>query len=345
MGFIKPERLRKGDTVAIISPSWGGASVFPHIYESGIETLKSWGLKIKEYPTARADADKIYHDPKMRADDINNAFKDLEVKAIITTIGGDDSVRILPYLDPEAIKNNPKILLGYSDTTTLTTYCNQLGLVTLNGPSIMAGLSQWKSLPKEFQDHVFQFLFDPQESYQYIPFKQYSNGYLDWSKKENVGKIKDPVKTEGWKWLQGNSVTKGNLFGGCIEVMEFMKSTKFWPKEDYWNNKILFLETSEDKPSPEQIKLMLRNYGMQGIYDKISGLLIGRARDYTEEEKKELYENITKVVSKEFGKSDLPVIANLDFGHTDPQYILPLGVEAEINCEKKIFRLLESPLK
>lgn len=98
MTFIKPERLRKGDTVAVISPSWGGPSVFPHIYESGLETLIALGLKIKEYPTARADADQTYNNPRMRADDVNNAFEDPEVKAVIASIGGDDSIRILPYL-------------------------------------------------------------------------------------------------------------------------------------------------------------------------------------------------------------------------------------------------------
>lgn len=345
MTFIKPNRLKKGDTVAVISPSWGGPSVFPHIYESGIETLKTLGLKIKEYPTARADADQTYNNPRMRADDVNNAFEDPEVKAIITSIGGDDSVRILPYLKSESIKKNPKILLGYSDTTTLTTYCNQLGLVALNGPSIMAGLSQWNNLPKEFQDHVEQFLFNPPESFEYTPFKQYSNGYLDWSNKENIGKVKDPIETKGWQWLQGESVAKGHLFGGCIEVMEFLKSTKYWPEENFWKGKILFLETSEDKPSPEQVKWMLRNYGIQGIYDKISGLLVGRARDYSEEENKELYGNIVKIVSQEFGKSNIPIVANMDFGHTDPQYIMPLGIEAEIDCKAKKFRLIEAPLK
>jgi muramoyltetrapeptide carboxypeptidase LdcA involved in peptidoglycan recycling len=342
---VKPSRLKKGDVVAIVSPSWGGPSCFPHVYESGIATLKKLGLKIKEYPTARADANLTYENPRMRAEDINNAFKDKEVKAIITSIGGDDSIRILPYLKPKLIKKNPKILLGYSDTTTLTTYCNQLGLVTLNGPSIMAGLSQWDNLPKEFQDHIQQFLFNPKDSIIYVPYHEYSNGYLDWSKKENVGKTKEKIQTDGWKWLQGKGTVEGQLFGGCIEVLEFMKGTKYWPSKSFWKGKILFLETSEDKPKPEQVKWMLRNYGIQGIYQNLEGLIIGRARDYDEKENAELYANIVKVVAGEFNRPDMPILANMDFGHTDPQYIMPLGILAEINCSKKSFRLLESPLK
>ena len=114
MKFVKPKKLLKGDTVAIVSPSWGGPSIFPHVYESGLETIKRLGLKVKEYPSARKEADFLYANPEFRAKDINNAFEDSEVKAIFTSIGGDDSVRILPFLDANIIKKNPKIILGYS---------------------------------------------------------------------------------------------------------------------------------------------------------------------------------------------------------------------------------------
>lgn len=345
MNFIKPSRLKKGDTVAIVSPSWGGPSCFPLIYESGINELKKMGLKIKEYPTARADANLTYNNPKMRAKDINDAFADKEVKAIIATIGGDESIRILPYLNPKIIKKNPKILIGYSDTTTLTTYCNQLGLVTLNGPSIMAGFSQIRSLPLEFKNHLINFLFHPSINMKYAPYKEYHNGYLDWSKKENVGKVMPGIKTKGWKVLQGKGKVRGQLFGGCFEVMEFMKGTKYWPKESFWKNKILFLETSEDKPTPTQVKWFLRNYGVQGIFKKINGLIIARARDYSDKENDELYKHILDVVCKEFNYPNLPILVNFDFGHSDPQYIMPLGIKAEIDCDKISFKLIESPLK
>jgi muramoyltetrapeptide carboxypeptidase LdcA involved in peptidoglycan recycling len=86
---------------------------------------------------------------------------------------------------------------------------------------------------------------------------------------------------------------------------------------------------------------MLRNYGVQGIFDKIAALLIGRPRDYSDKEKKELDENIIKIVKTEFKNNDLPIITNMDFGHTDPQWILPLGIKAEIDCHKKEFKLIE----
>lgn len=150
MKFIKPKRLEQGDTIAIVSPSSGAAHKFPHIYESGIKTLKNLGLDIKEYPTARASNDFLYKNPEKRAEDLNKAFEDKEADAIITTIGGDDSIRTLPFINTKVAVKNPKTIMGLSDTTTIITYYNQTGLVTFYGPSVMAGLSQASVLPKEF---------------------------------------------------------------------------------------------------------------------------------------------------------------------------------------------------
>ena len=123
--------------------------------------------------------------------------------------------------------------------------------------------------------------------------------------------------------------------------MEFMKGVPFWPKGDFWKNKILFFETSEEKPKVQHVEYWLRNYGMQGILNKINGIVFGRARDYSEKEKKELEDVILKIL-KEFNIENLNVITNVDFGHTDPQIILPLGIKAEINPQKKTFKLIES---
>lgn len=345
MEFIKPSRLRVGDTVAIVSPSWGGPSIFPHIYDNGLQALRDLGLQIKEYPSARADNDFLARNPRARAEDINDAFADDEVKAIFASIGGDDSIRILPFLEPETIKKNPKILMGYSDTTTLLTYINQMGLVTFSGPSVMAGFSQADAFPESFVELVRAMLFSPQENYEYESYGVYCDGYLDWRNMENLGKAKALKSDGGWRFLQGSEVVTGELYGGCIEVMEMLNGTDFWADRGFWNGKVLFFETSEDKPPVQRIRRILRNYGMQGIFDSASAVLFGRARDYTDEEKAELDQMILEVVKGEFGNEKLPVVSNMDFGHTDPQFILPLGVKAEINCDGKTFRLLESPVQ
>ena len=341
--MIKPAKLHKGDVIGIISPSWGGPSVFPHIYENGLKNLKALGFEIKEFPTARGDAKYQYQNPKARAEDVNAAFADKEVRGIITTIGGDDSVRILPFLNKETITSNPKFFMGYSDTTILTTFIHSLGIVSFNGPSIMAGFSQMETVDASFKKHLEDFLFGESSNYEYKPYEHYSNNYPSWKDEANTGKVSEPIKTTGWRWLQGDAVVEGELFGGNIEVLEFIKGTDYWFDKDFWNGKILFFETSEDKPTVSQVKFMLRNYGTQGIYDKVKAVLFGRARDYSKEEKKELDETLVNSIGIEFGRPDLPIVSNMDFGHTDPQIIIPLGIKAELNITSKSFKLLESP--
>ena len=237
-----------GDTVAIVSPSWGGPSIFPHVYENGLKVLRNFGLIIKEYPSARAAEEFLAYNPQARAKDINDAFADIHVKAVFASIGGEDSVRILPFLNKETIRSNPKILMGYSDTTTILSFINQLGIVTFHGPSIMAGFSQVESLPKEFSNHIQQMLFFPQDCIEYVSFGSYCDGYPDWSNVHNVGKINELKHDTGWRFIQGNGAVTGELYGGCIEVLESLNGTDFWPEKEFWNGKVLFFETSEENP-------------------------------------------------------------------------------------------------
>src|SRR5919106_6044978 len=141
--MIKPKKLQPGDIVAAISLSWGGPGTFPHRYEAGKRQLQDeFGLKVVETAHTVRDAAWLHKNPKARAEDLMNAFADPSIKAIISTIGGDDSIRILPYLDLDMIRSNPKIFMGYSDTTITHMACFKAGLVSFFGPSIMAGFCE-----------------------------------------------------------------------------------------------------------------------------------------------------------------------------------------------------------
>lgn len=343
MPMRKPARLRPGDTVAILSPSAGLPSLFPHTFEAGLTVLREhFGLRIREYPTTRASPEALARDPRARARDLHEAFRDEEVKGVIASIGGDDSLRLLPHLDAEVFARNPKVLMGFSDTTTLLTYVNRLGVVTFHGPSVMAGFAQAPGLPASFLEHVRVMLFEPRAELEYRPYGQWSEGYPDWKEPANAARTHAPQPdTGGFRFLQGRGVARGELFGGCIEVLEFLKGTRFWPEPEFWTGKLLFLETSEEKPSPEQVRRWLRNYGLQGVFERVSGLLFGRPMHYSREEKAALERVVLDVVAGELGQEALPVVTNVDFGHTDPQLILPLGVRAEVDCEARRLRLLE----
>ncbi len=341
--MIKPNKLQKGDTIALLSMSWGGPSVFPHTYEAGKTFLENeLELKTKEYWSTHASAEELAKYPEKRAQDIMSVFLDEEIKGIIATIGGDDFVLVLPYLDFESIKQHPKIVMGYSDTAGFLQALLQKNLVCFHGPCVMAGFAQGIHQPEFWKQHVAQMLFgEIEEGYVFPSFSQYSDGYKDWNNPENATEFAKMTTTDGWHWLNGKSSVNGMLVGGCIEVMEFLKGTKYWPHS--WKDKILILENSEDKPSINQVKWMLRNYGLQGVFQETSGLLIGRARDYTSEEKEELDQIIKHVCLDEFKAQDLTIVTNMDFGHTDPQFILPLGCRVELNPETRQMILKEYP--
>ncbi len=345
MPHLKSRRLKPGDTIAIVSPSWGGPSVFPHIFDRGLRNIQEiFGLQIREFPSARLDARKVYLNPQLRAEDLNQAFGDPDIDGIFTSIGGDDSVRILPYLNLDIIQKNPKILLGFSDTAAINTFLFGHGLVTYNGPSVMAGFAQMHNLPREYRDHVAHMLMSETYPNTYVPYPRWIDRYEEWSNLGNDGAIGDLYDNiEGWHWLQGTGQVTGTIFGGCIEVLEFLKGTSFWPNLDLLGRSIFFFETSEDKPSISNVKYMLRNYGSMGLFETAQAVLFGRARSYSPEDKVLLDKMIVEVISGEFGRYDMPVISNMDFGHTDPQWILPLGVKATVDCNTREFRLAERP--
>jgi len=340
-----PLRLHAGDTVAVVSTSWGGPSVFPHVFERGLDVLRRrFGLNVREMPSARRAARELDADPRARADDMNAAFADPSVRAIVSSIGGVDSVRILPFLDPSVALANPKVLIGYSDTSTQLAFYNLAGLVTFNGPAVMAGFAQIEAFPGAI-DHVRSLLFEPAPTYEYGPFASWVDGYANWSDPANAGAVGEVRAHDGWRWLQGAGVARGRLFGGCGEVLEMMKGTRFWPVPSFWDGRLFFIETSEDAPTPDTVSYWLRNYGMQGVFDRISGLLVGRARGYSDEAKARLDELVVRVVADQFGRPDLPIVSNLDFGHTDPQWVLPLGVLAEVDAGARTIRLLEPAVR
>lgn len=230
--------------------------------------------------------------------------------------------------------------MGYSDTATQLLFVHQLGLVTFNGPAVMAGFAQSRSFPS-LAAHVRALLFEPTPTYDYLPFPQWVDGYADWNTSDDPTAVAELRPHDGWRWLNGSEPARGPLVGGCIEVLEFLKGSRYWSPEEWWNGRILFLETSEDEPTVEQVRYWLFNYGIQGVFDRISGLLFGRARGYSDERKGALDEAIHSVVVDEFGATQMTIVTNMDFGHTDPQWILPLGVTAELDPRARTFKLLE----
>ena len=338
--YRRPARLRPGSTVAVMSPGWGGPHLFPDVFDAGLATLRRLGCEVREMPTARLDSASLRASPELRAADINAAFADPTVDAIVTAIGGDDSARMLPHLDADLIIANPKVMMGYSDTTALLLALHLLGFVTFHGPTVMAGLTQARHFP-ELECQLRALLFEPSSDHEYRPYPEWTERYVNWAAADDATAVAGVRPHDGWHWVNGAAPVSGRLVGGCAEVLEFLKGSAYWPSRSWWDGRILFLETSEMVPSIDQVRHWLFNYGVQGVLGRIGGLMIGRARDYDDEQKLQLDEMVRTVVVEEFGRADLVIVTNVDIGHTDPQWVVPLGVPAELDPIEHRIRLLE----
>lgn len=343
--MIKPAKLSPGDTVAVVSLSWGGPGAIPQRYQAGKRQLEAeFGLHVVEMPHTLCDPDWLYRHPQARADDLMQAFADPQVRAIISSIGGEDSIRLLPYLDLDLIRRGPKIFMGYSDTTITHLACFKAGLVSFYGPAIMAGFAENTGMFPYMVDSVRRTLFSSAPVGEILPNREgWTVERLDWSDPRNQDIPRRRIPCEGWKLLQGRGVHRGRLVGGCLEVLDWLRGTDFWPAAAGWQGAILFLETSEEAPPPESLARFLRILAVMDILPKLAGILLGRPGGEMPPERFAAYDQaLLQVVAEEQGLTGLPLFTRLDFGHTDPMFVLPYGVLAEIDCQARRFSIIES---
>ncbi len=342
--MIKPKKLNIGDKVATISLSWGGAGDIPHRYQAGKKQLESiFGLEIVETKNALKSSEWIYQNPKARADDLMEALEDKSIKAIISNIGGEDSIRTLPFIDLDVIKNNPKIFIGFSDST-ITHFCfYKAGVTSFYGTSTLVGFAENGGMNQYQIEDIKKTLFSEKEVGQIKPnIKGWTSERLEWSEPQNQTIKRKLNESKGWRFLQGKGKITGELLGGCLDVLEFLKDTDYWVKPSEWTGKIMFIETSEVKMPPDNFRWIMRNYAASGILKNIKGLIV--ARPYDNLYWKEYDDILVQVLNQEEGLTDLPIVTGMDFGHTCPTFTLPLGIMAEINSENKTFSIIENAL-
>jgi muramoyltetrapeptide carboxypeptidase LdcA involved in peptidoglycan recycling len=299
---------------------------------------EQFGLDVIEMPHTLSGTDFLYNHPEKRAEDLMLAFKDKTIKAIFSCIGGDESIRILPFIDFDIIKNNPKIFIGYSDSTITHMICLKAGISSFYGASILAEFAENVKMFDYTKHWIEKVLFDNSILGNVDSSPIWTSERLPWEEKNKL-KERNTQSNNGYELLQGNGIVKGHLIGGCIEVLEMVKGTDLWPCNDLWANSIIFFETSEEKPEPKYIEYWLRNYGAQGILQKANGIIFGKPYDnlYYEEYKKV----ILTVVRDELKLVNLPILYNMNFGHTAPMITIPYGAIAEIDCSNKSFCILD----
>ena len=317
-----PQKLKAGDEVRIITPSNGMNILGKDTIEIATQRLQDLGLKVTfgKYVYETTD-DYAMASVEHRVEDIENAFKDKNVKAILTAIGGLNTNQVLNYIDYDIIKDNPKILCGYSDVTSLLdTIYAKTGLVTYYGPHFST-FGEKKGF--EYTLEYFKKMFFEDEPIDIKPSKQWSCDawYID---QEN----RNFIPNEGILLInEGNA--EGTIVGGNLGSINLLQGTEFMPN---LKNSILFLEyvaEGEDKSSSYlMIDRLLQSIIHLPDFKYVKGLVLGRSIKEVEMTS----DKWIKLIKSKKELENIPVIANYDFGHTTPMITFPIGGKAKIQA-------------
>lgn len=309
--FIKPKKLQEGDTIGLISP--GFILPDPKKYDVIIKQVKKLGYKVKEGPNARNKYGYLAGTDKERAADLNAMFADDTVDAIMPFRGGWGCNRILPLIDFETIRNNPKILVGYSDITTLlVSIFAKTGLITFHGP---VGKSEWTEYTTQ-------------------SFKQVLGG------KQNQFQIPEKGVCESCDELAVITLGQatGKLIGGNLSVLSAMMGSDYLPD---WNNSILFLEdVGEDV---YRLDRMLTQLKLNGVLERISGFVFGQCISCEMSSDQSL--TLKQVFDDHIKPLDVPAFSGAMIGHIDNMITLPVGLSVQMNAKKGIIKLKESAVR
>jgi len=351
----KPPALHTGDAVAIVSLSSGvlGEPFAAHELQRGLARINDLGLTPVMMPNALKGQDFLAAHPEARAADLKTAFTDPAIKGIFCAIGGIDTFRLAPYLlnDPEfvtAVKTHPKLFTGFSDTTVDHLMLYRLGITTYYGPNVINDLAELATdlLPytKRTLEHYLENTATTPIASSPIWYEEredFSQAALD------TPRISHP-ETRGYQVLRGHGQVTGRLLGGCIDSLNSLLTDTRYPDEPSiarkygllpspaeWRGKILFLETSEEKPTPAAYRTMLQNLKQAGILGNVKAIITGKPQNEV------YYDDYCRALLDVTRDLAVPLMTNLNFGHAYPRTALPYGLTAKLDCDAKTLTITE----
>jgi muramoyltetrapeptide carboxypeptidase LdcA involved in peptidoglycan recycling len=323
-----------GDRVAVVSPSGGLPEVFPGPYELGLERLRGFGLVPVEYPTTR----RLNTTPEERAADLHAAWSDPTIRAVISSIGGDDQITVLKHLDPDVFRADPKPFFGFSDNTNLLNFLYSLGIPAYHGGAVMVQFGRGGAMHPETERSLRAALFGSGE-FELTPATGWTDQDRDWAELANLDSEPELFPRTGWSWHGPQTPVTGRLWGGCLEILEWQLAANRWmlPVEEY--SGVLFLETSEELPSADEVYRMLRNLGERGLLARFDAVLWARPKSWSLDRRSTPEESAAYVEAQYAAarralaeyRPDALLVTGLDIGHTDPQLVVPYGGTASID--------------
>lgn len=333
--------------IGIVSLSSGvlGENFIKHEIEIGLKRLNEYGIEVEFLPNSLKGLDFVRNHPDCRAEDLLRAFSDDSIDMILCAIGGDDTYRLLPYL----FENNElekvakqKIFLGFSDATINHFMLNKVGIKSFYGQAFLPDICELANEMLPYTKKYFEELISTGEIKEVRPSDIWYLEREDFSINA-VGTSMEERENAGFELLKGEPIFKGKILGGCLEsIYDMFDNSRFedtvslcdkyqlFPKLEEWENKILLLETSEEKSNPDLYREMIKAIKSYGLFDVVSGVLVGKPQN-------EIYFNEYKnILLEETENNDISIVFNLNIGHATPRCIIPLGVDATINTNDQV---------
>jgi muramoyltetrapeptide carboxypeptidase LdcA involved in peptidoglycan recycling len=331
--FLLPERLRPGDVIGVVTPSGAGPAGAPRRFSRGVCALSELGFDVRVGPQASA-VGHTAGPASARTAELNDFLRDRDVRAVIASIGGYTANALLNTLDYEALRRDPKIVVGYSDLTVLLSAClMRAGVVVFHGPTLMPELGEYPAPLRYTVETFLRAVSDPRPLGRLKPAPAWTDEFLEWDR--------DDVRPRAmrhdrpWTWLASGTGT-GGLFGGNLESMCVLGGTAYLPRVP---GGVLVWETTSTNLG--SVDRALTHLEMLGIFDGLAGMIVGRTHRAPADFEDQLNEHLLA----RFREREVPIVTQVDLGHTDPMLTLPLGVRARLDSAARTVEILDAAVR
>ena len=343
MDFVSVPKAQRGDKVAVLSPSFAAPAVAPAVHEQALQRFASvTGLVPVEYPTTR----KLGASAAERAADLNQAFGDPDIRAVLATIGGEDQITVVPHLDARLIINDPKPFLGYSDNTNVLNWLWNNGVPGFYGGSTQVQIGPGPSMDPIHEIALRAALLTGERVEISDPGESEDIGH-DWNDPRALTEFGTREPTEPWSWSGPARSVTGRTWGGCVEVIQWILTAGRFPTDPgTLNGGVLLLETSEELIPAREFGWILRSMGERGLLSAIDAVVVARppTSDFAlhpsaseRRAKRDEQRDMAFAVIERYNP-DAVVVVGLPFGHTRPQWIVPYGGSMTVdNAAQKVF--------
>ncbi|GHJ45894.1 LD-carboxypeptidase [Catellatospora sp. TT07R-123] len=303
--------------MAVATPS--GPVRTPRRLARGVDALRRMGFEVIVGPQASLVGD-YERRATARADELNKFIRAPQVRAVIATIGGYSGNAVLPHLDYDALRADPKIICGYSDITAVLLACyTKARIVTFHGPTLLPEVAEQPSMQDYTADHLLRAVCQPIPIGRLVPAKAWTDEFCPWDTDDDGPRTVRPGT--GWHWVcEGTG--SGPLLGGNIDTLSALGGSQYLPD---FTGAVLFLETASS--TLDEIERSLTHLEMLGLFDTAAGVLFGRLF----RSPPELAARVASSLRRRLDVRQIPVVTDVDLGHTDPMLTLPIGVQAAVD--------------